>query len=373
MKILLVDDEEVIHQAIGPFIKHLGHHLRSATNSIDALRLVEDEVPDIVFSDIKMPDMSGIELLEKLRARVPTLPVVLITGYGNIDTAIDSLHQGAYDYLRKPLKLDDIVALLKRVEILNNYGQSTTRAQAKIASRPGPITVDTLASGIVHALNDPTAEIRTDLQIFQKIATSDEWLYEGSQLLQLVDHLLCNVERITHILEQVQLFNKSQTNGAIGQVNLHDCLDEAVAQTTAQRRNILLEKHYQQHSIRGIAGELTQLFTNLLSNAAQAIGDRPGGKIAVDIKVREPGWTTVVVEDNGVGIADEVADRIFDPFFTTRTTDEAAGLGLSICHSIAARHEGYIGFNSDLGKGSRFWVILPTTAMDHSVVRTEFN
>lgn len=117
MVILLVDDEEDIHLTIGRFLADLGHEVVAAADGGEALKFLEkaDEV-DLVLSDIRMPGINGIELLQAVRVRYPGTQVVLMTGHGDESTATAALRHGASDYLKKPVSLETLLAYVERIE-----------------------------------------------------------------------------------------------------------------------------------------------------------------------------------------------------------------------------------------------------------------
>src|SRR5439155_21916941 len=108
--------------------------------------------------------------------------------------------------------------------------------------------------------------------------------------------------------------------------------------------------------VRGYAGQLQQVFMNLLTNAAQALGER--GRILIET-TRVGRDVVIKIADDGPGIPTDVLPRIFDPFFTTKEVGKGSGLGLSIVHGIVERHGGRIDVDSALGRGTIFTVTLP--------------
>ena len=116
MDILLVDDDRAMLASIGDFLKGRGHGLRTASDGAEALRLMEAAPPDLVISDIQMPEMDGIAFLKAVREQFPDLPVILMTGYATVNTAVAALRNRAYDYLEKPIQLTELQACMARVE-----------------------------------------------------------------------------------------------------------------------------------------------------------------------------------------------------------------------------------------------------------------
>lgn len=113
-KILIVDDEPAIRDIIEEYLKKKGYAVAHAGNGIDALAIVKTGSIDLVITDIKMPGMSGVELLQKIREYNSTLPVLLATGFPTIETAVEALKSGAYDYLSKPFHLEEIGEKIRR-------------------------------------------------------------------------------------------------------------------------------------------------------------------------------------------------------------------------------------------------------------------
>ena len=108
-KILIVDDERLIRQSLEKALAGQGYAVVSAENGKTAIELLENDSPDLVLLDLKLPDINGIEVLKRLRDLDRNLPVLLITAYGSIDTAIQAIRLGAYDYVTKPFDLDAIL------------------------------------------------------------------------------------------------------------------------------------------------------------------------------------------------------------------------------------------------------------------------
>jgi len=113
-KILVVDDEHAICQAFSKVLQLEGHTPLVASNGNEALELARSERPEVVFMDIQMPGTDGLATLEQLQAEHPDIPVIIMTAYGTVDTAMKAMHLGAFDYLGKPVELPQIRNLLTR-------------------------------------------------------------------------------------------------------------------------------------------------------------------------------------------------------------------------------------------------------------------
>lgn len=124
MNILIVDDDNIFRKHIAKALVRRGYNVDSAVNGEDALCIAEDKVCDIAFIDMKMPDMSGIEVTRKLKEIQPALKSIILTGYGSIATAVEAMKIGACNYLTKPCSIDEIENII-RIESLKGMETGT--------------------------------------------------------------------------------------------------------------------------------------------------------------------------------------------------------------------------------------------------------
>lgn len=106
--ILLVDDEDAIRYSITKTLQRVGYQVHAAASGEEALEMMAQREYDVVLTDIRMPGLSGVELLSRIKERAPDVVVILLTGYASLETAIESLRLGAHDYLVKPSSSQDI-------------------------------------------------------------------------------------------------------------------------------------------------------------------------------------------------------------------------------------------------------------------------
>ena len=107
-RILIVDDEDGMRRLLGRVLTREGYDTSTVGSGVEALRLVANERFDLVVTDIKMPEMDGLQLLENLKEYEPSLPIIVMTAYGTIENAVQALRLGAYDYIAKPFETDEI-------------------------------------------------------------------------------------------------------------------------------------------------------------------------------------------------------------------------------------------------------------------------
>ena len=159
MKILVIDDERSIRNSMKDILQYEGHEVVLAENGMEGLVSVKSEKPDIVFCDIKMPKMEGIEVLERIKEFSADTPVIMISGHGTIDTAIEAIRKGAYDFIEKPLDLNRILITIKNATDKHLLIHETKTLKNKVSKKYDMI-------GNSEALNHIRAMI-------DKVAVSD--------------------------------------------------------------------------------------------------------------------------------------------------------------------------------------------------------
>jgi signal transduction histidine kinase len=243
------------------------------------------------------------------------------------------------------------------------------RAQSQLVQAEKMASIGQLVAGIAHEINNPVSAI---------VNTVEPLLEELSIITnggppELVNESLREVDKMVRTIQSgagrtktiVQaLHNYSRTDDErLVDFDLNRGLDDSLEILRHQLKGqVAVTRRYEEVGrIRGHAGQLNQVFMNLLTNAAQAVAGRAGAR--VDVVTRRPergGQVVIEVIDNGPGIPPEILPKIFDPFFTTKEVGQGSGLGLSIVHGIVERHGGNIEVDTEVGRGTAFRVTLPT-------------
>ena len=134
-KILVVDDERSIRNTLKDILEFEKHQVALAENGKEGLEIAENNFFDLIFSDIRMPEMDGVELLMALKEKGIEAPVVMISGHGTIDTAVDCIKKGAFDFIEKPIDLNRLLITIKNVMEKSTLVAETKTLKRKIASR----------------------------------------------------------------------------------------------------------------------------------------------------------------------------------------------------------------------------------------------
>jgi DNA-binding NtrC family response regulator len=118
MKVFIIEDEYIKLVTLSEFLKKYGYEVFPFADPLEAMRKLEDEKPDVVVTDIRMPGMDGFEVLERVKQSFPRVYVIMITAYGSIDSAVKAIKMGAYDYITKPFKSEDLLLRLEKIKEL---------------------------------------------------------------------------------------------------------------------------------------------------------------------------------------------------------------------------------------------------------------
>jgi len=134
-RLLVVDDEKGIRDALVQVFEYEGHEVAAAEDGMEGIDLASELRPDVIFLDVKMPGLDGLDVLGKIREEDPTALVVMISGHGTIDTAVEATRKGAYDFLEKPLDTDRLLVTLARALELKGLTESMADLRSQVESR----------------------------------------------------------------------------------------------------------------------------------------------------------------------------------------------------------------------------------------------
>lgn len=408
-RILIVDDEETVRNLFAASLR-ARYECVTAENAQEALALLANQLFALVITDVQMPGLSGIELLRKIVADFPDVAVIVVSGVDRSQRVIDTLRQGASDYLIKPCELEVLErsverslerraliregkrnkeALERRNEELAGQKAELERLQEQVVQSEKMASLGQLAGGVAHELNNPAGFIHSNMEslgefahglrrlldVYEGITLSPAVALQISEIKQsmgfenlvgdmtsIIDDCSEGARRIRDIVLNLHTFSRMD-EAEFKRIDIHESIDSTIRLLPQyyHSNHIALKRHYGDvPPVECFAGQLNQVWMNLLVNAAQAIGKSPG-EVRIETRVKDE-RVMVSISDSGNGIKPEELKRIFDPFFTTKPVGEGTGLGLSITYGIIKRHGGEINVESIPGKGTTFTTLIPLKA-----------
>jgi len=259
-------------------------------------------------------------------------------------------------FLREERNLIDTVA--REVAIIlerRRAEEDRSKLQDQLRHADRLATIGQLASGVAHELNEPLGNILGFAQLAKKCPGLPK------QAEQDIEKAVIASLHAREVVKKLMLFARRMPPKKT-QVNLNQLVEEGLyfLESRCTKEGIELVRLLSSDlpEITADPGQLTQVLVNLIVNAIQAMPE--GGRLTVQTLTGK-GYISLIVEDTGVGMSEEVKKNIFIPFFTTKEVDLGTGLGLSVVHGIVTSHGGSIKVDSKLGRGTQFEVKLPLT------------
>ena len=367
LKVLVIDDEKHMCSAIGKALAQYNPEVKDTDEKIsfsidtaytaeEAFRKIEKMDPDIILLDYKLPDMSGLDILQKVKFDESECLVIMITAYASLETAVSAIKSGAFDFIAKPFSPEDLrKTVFKAVQqlILARQVRKLTEEKRKVRFQ--------FISVLGHELKAPLNAIEGYLSLIKEKALGDD----VSNYMEMIERCLIRIDGMRKLivdLLDLTRIESGEKKRELGNFNIVDIAEESVEniKMEAEKRGIEIilqaEKEIYANCDRG---EILVIFNNLISNAVKY--NKDNGKVWVRIK-RDDGKVNIEVEDTGIGMTKEDQKKLFKEF--TRIRNEktkhilGSGLGLAIVKKIADLYNGSVSVESEPNKGSKFKVIL---------------
>lgn len=384
-RVLIIDDEKVILDLTAIILKNRGYQILTAQSAAEGLELIASQQPELVLLDYMMPAMDGLTALKEIKRRHPDTYVIMFTGKGSEEIAVELMKAGASDYILKPFNNQDMVERiesvlkLRAVELQNRAllqererllaeiadwnrelearvqekSEALQRAQVEIVQSEKLATLGYLSAGMAHEIRNPLNSIALFVQLIKSGL-------EEQERLEYVDKILKEVDRIDSIVRKL-LDASKRPRFEISDVRVDRILENTLEAFTPQLRQkrirVTTDLRRIPPAIKADPMEIEQIFTNLFLNSIHVMQEE--GTLGVQLD-QEDGYISVRVSDTGPGIPPENLPNIFDPFFTTNS--RGTGLGLSVVLRIVKTYKGKIEVEKSDARGTTFAVRLPLLA-----------
>ncbi|HWP23353.1 MAG TPA: response regulator [Candidatus Binatia bacterium] len=350
--ILVVDDEmgprESLKMILNPY-----YHVLTADRGSQAIEMLRRYPIDLVTLDLKMPGFTGINVLEKVKQHDPDIEAIIITGYGSLDTAIEGLRLGAFDYISKPFDVNHILSLVRR---------GLERRQAKARLRQ--VKTDFL-SNVSHELRTPLSVVVGFVylllnQVIGKLSDEQqrvlETVYRNSEeLLELIDNVLWMTS-----------LNAGDTAAMMEKFDARDIVDETLKryEKLIREKGLRLKVEMAEASLPIVSdrAKIERVLQNVFNNAVKFTSE---GEIVVRAQLgADRNGVDFEIIDTGIGIDENKIDSIFEPFHQADSSSQRAysglGLGLTVARRMAEIIGGKLEVTSKPGVGTRVKMSFPS-------------
>jgi two-component system sensor histidine kinase/response regulator len=365
-KILIIDDEDVVLDSCTKILEGSNYHIAAAKNGALGLKLFHEVQPDLVFVDLKMPGITGIEVLEKIFASDPTMVTIVITGYATVSSAVEAMKIGAYDFLPKPFTPDEFRLITQR-----GLEKRRLVLEALSLRREKEMLREHFAAIVSHELKAPVGAVQQNLFVLAQELSSQLTEDQKARLDRMrssIDALL----RLIHTWLRVYSTDIEKIADNFEPTSVGSTLSKAIesvqSQATRKDVEILVTVEDNLRPVLGDEGTLAEALVNIISNAIKY--SRMSSQVLVKAEAKDDD-IFITISDSGVGISKEDLPYIFEGFYGSKpgaAGERGSGLGLAITRQIIEAHRGSISVESELGKGSTFVVCLPvhtTESQDH--------
>ena len=368
IRLLLVDDDPNYRSILTKRLQRKGLNALQACDGTECLNMLEKNSMHVVVIDVKMPGMTGIDVLHIIKKAYPKTEVILLTGHAAAQDGVEGIKSGAFDYLTKPVEFEHLLGkIIQAYEKIQNEKEKQEASEYKAKLEQQMIATErlaalgTLAAGVAHEINNPLAIINEAAGYMISVMNKEELAkmpYKETfiKALEKIENSVKRARSITHQL----LGSVQKSDSILQEVDL--C--ELVVETTQLFRKELMDKNISMevnrtHNLKSIwvdANRVRQILINLISNGIHAT--YKDGSISIQVDNIDEG-VSISVSDTGTGIPKENLDKIFEPFFSTKAPGEGTGLGLFVITEIIEKLGGTIDVKSQVGHGTEFTVQLP--------------
>lgn len=395
-EVLIVDDEPEILDLMENLLDMEGFGVLRAESGEEALKISKGKSLSVVISDYRMPGMNGIELITELKRTHIGVPMIIATGYADVNIAIEAINNGgAYKLFKKPWDPFDLLQEIK-LAIEHSYSEKIRRElEAELQKQNDILEVKVLqrTSELDAVIKELQEANDTITQTYQHLLQSDKLATMGlmagtvahdianpltvvisrarmilmkedieESLANNLNIIVRNSLKIDRLITSITRFAKKSST-EFKHFNVEEVIQEVLLMfsKSIKMKTVVVEENYEEKSVNvwGEPNQMEQVFTNLIQNAVQAMD--LNGKLFINTKSID-GYLRVTLEDTGPGIPEDKLEDIFEAFYTTK--DDGTGLGLNICKRIIHEHSGEIRVVSELGKGTKFTIDLPVNPND---------
>lgn len=367
--VLIVDDDIDFSESLGRLLALENYNVLRADSMASAKKIVQQHPVAVALVDIRLGSGNdGLDVVRELRRINPDLMCLMITAFVSVETAVQALQAGAYDYLSKPFHSEDMLSTLdrcfERIQLLDAQKLNDVRLRQKQQME----ALGQLASGIAHDFNNILAVLLSNLRLLEeRIGTAQPAVTE------LVTEAIGATHTGSELTSRLLNFG-SRPEDEDQVVDLAAMLPDfamMLRRTLGKEWSVRLDLPDQLYMLVFSRGLLETSLLNLALNARDAMAS--GGTITIKARNHHVGpvsateqtrpisgeFVAISVIDTGTGMSDHVRTRAFDPLFTTKKRGDGNGLGLTMVDNFVRTHGGWMEIDSTLGQGTTMTLLLP--------------
>ncbi len=377
IRILIVEDEGAVLQSLFNILNRRYPLVYTAPNAQKALLIFETEEIDLVITDIRMPGMDGLTMLQKMKLKKPDLRRIVMSAYSEAEYFIQSINLGVDGYIVKPFLKDKILDAIEKSAKSLRMEKIAEESKRQLAISEKELrelneTKDKFFSIIGHDIKMPVSTIAS----FSSLLIDDFEKMDPAEARQIIHIIQKSSIRALDLLKNLLEWAKVQT-GSISYkpeiIKVCETLEEEVDIATShlKKKNIaLLYNPNPENFVFADRNMLRTIFRNLLSNAIKYTPEKGTIRLFSERIQQDGEFIKISIEDNGIGIPPQILPNLFtlkENYSSKGTSGEVGtGMGLLFCKEFVDIHGGSIQVESVEGKGSTFSFTLPVREKEES-------
>ncbi|MBF0515797.1 MAG: response regulator [Nitrospirae bacterium] len=327
-KVLIVDDDQALLDSVVFMLKRAGYEVSAAASGIEALQLIENDFYDTIISDIKMPGISGLELIEAIKLAGVEIPVILMTAFVEVRTTIEAIRKNAFDFIIKPYEPQDLISAVEKAvrfnHLVNMEKNYKINLESMVEQRTKELS-DALADNTI-LLKEVHHRVRNNLQIISSLLSLQSETITDKNVLSI---LITSQQRIRSI---ALIYEKLHQSTEMSKLDFAEYIEELSSEilhfySVFNRCKVKLELNIGVNMLDvDIAVTCALVISELVSNSirhAFAIGHN--GTIWISFNKNAEDQLELIVADNGIGLPDDM------------DTKRHTSLGITLVHDLITR------------------------------------
>ena len=334
--VLYIEDEIDVREEIVEMLEMKVGKLYIASNGQEGLEIYNHNKIDIIITDIKMPIMDGMTMIENIRQKDEMIPIIVTTAFNEISFLKKAIDLHIDKYITKPINFSQLLSVLNRASEVIFQKKELAQKDLMLKNKEKLEIISELIENIAHQWRQPLSIISTaasgmQMQKEYNVLT-DEKFNESCEIINQ------NAQNLSDTIDSFRdFFDKDETEV---ELNFNDIVDDClnIIKKSYESKNIQIVQNVEDVSILGVKNHLIQIFLTILSNAKDILLtiEDENKYIFIDIK-KEKQNILISIKDNGGGIKEKNVSRVFEPYFTTKHQFQGTGLGLYAVYEIVKK------------------------------------
>ncbi|TVQ96475.1 MAG: hybrid sensor histidine kinase/response regulator [Spirochaetaceae bacterium] len=381
-QIVFVDDDVNILNAVQRLFKHQPYHCVVFDRGAKAIAYLKDHPVQVVVTDLRMPEMDGLELLRLVEQSHPDIIRVVLSAYSDRESLLDSINNGrVYRYILKPWDAIELISVIRQsvdvyalrrehLELTSALARRNETLERRVEERTERLMaiekeaeLGKYTSQIVHSLKVPLQSIGGAVLMANLLLNEDDAVH--TELKRYLDSLLASAGELQKVIagiiahtadEQFMRKDRVDVNQIVRRELEFFDLDEEFKLHVQK----VVELDDQLPAVLGNPLQIKQIVDNLIANAIDAMADTSTKKLTVTTSCATD-TICLSIADTGCGIPKKDHEKIFSPYFTTKPLGKGTGIGLASVHKMVHAYGGGIDVDSAVGRGTTVTVRLPVS------------